>query len=62
MLAFRAEITRVATLMYARDTSGAVYPQSGIRDGFHAARSSKNLDGRLLQKDYSNPGAFDRSH
>ena len=27
VLAFRAEITRVATMMYARDTSGAVYPQ-----------------------------------
>src|SRR5262249_23311676 len=37
VLAFRAEITRIATLMYARDTSGAVYPQSGVRDGFHVA-------------------------
>ena len=37
VLAFRAEITRVITMMYARDTSGAVYPQSGVRDGFHVA-------------------------
>jgi hypothetical protein len=42
VLAFRAEITRVATLMYARDTSGAVYPQSGIRDGFHVSSHHSN--------------------
>jgi len=42
VLAFRAEITRVATMMYARDTSGAVYPQSGIRDGFHVASHHSN--------------------
>jgi hypothetical protein len=41
-LAFRADITRVATLMYARDTSGAVYPQSGVRDGFHVASHHSN--------------------
>jgi hypothetical protein len=42
VLAFRAEITRVATMMYARDTSGAVYPQSGVRDGFHVASHHAN--------------------
>jgi hypothetical protein len=42
VLAFRAEITRVATLMYARDTSGAVYPQSGVREGFHVASHHSN--------------------
>jgi len=42
VLAFRAEITRVASMMYARDTSGAVYPQSGIRDGFHVASHHSN--------------------
>jgi hypothetical protein len=42
VLAFRAKITRIATLMYARDTSGAVYPQSGIRDGFHVASHHSN--------------------
>jgi len=42
VLAFRADITRVATLMYARDTSGAVYPQSGVRDGFHVASHHSN--------------------
>ena len=42
VLAFRAEITRVATMMYARDTSGAVYPQSGVREGFHVASHHSN--------------------
>jgi hypothetical protein len=42
VLPFRAEITRIATLMYARNTSGAVYPQSGIRDGFHVASHHSN--------------------
>ncbi len=43
VLAFRADITRIATMMYARDTSGAVYPQSGVRDGFHVASHHSNL-------------------
>ena len=34
-LAYQADITRVSTLMYARDLSPATYPASGIRDGFH---------------------------
>jgi len=42
VLALRAEITRIATMMYARDTSGAVYPQSGVRDGFHVASHHAN--------------------
>ena len=42
VLAFRSEITRIATMMYARDTSGAVYPQSGVRDGFHVASHHSN--------------------
>jgi hypothetical protein len=42
VLAFKSEITRIATMMYARDTSGAVYPQSGVRDGFHVASHHSN--------------------
>ena len=41
-LAFQANVTRVATMMYARDTSGAVYPQSGVREGFHVASHHSN--------------------
>ena len=42
VLAFKGDITRVSTMMYARDTSGAVYPQSGVRDGFHVASHHSN--------------------
>ena len=37
LLAYRADITRVSTMMYARDLSGASYPGRGVRDGFHTA-------------------------
>src|SRR5690348_505156 len=43
VLAYRAEITRVSTFMYARDTSGATYPASGVRDGFHTASHHSNV-------------------
>jgi hypothetical protein len=43
VLAYRAEITRISTLMYARDTSGATYPSSGVRDGFHTASHHSNV-------------------
>lgn len=36
VLAFKADITRVATLMYARDLSATVYPESGVPDAYHA--------------------------
>ena len=34
-------------------------PGPGSQRPLHAARSSQNLDRRLLQEDHSNPGAFD---
>lgn len=56
VLAFRAEITRVSTMMYARDTSGAVYAPSGVRDGFHVAshhsNSRANMDKFALINNY----------
>jgi hypothetical protein len=42
-LAWRAEITRISTMMYARDTSGSTYPLSGVRDGFHTASHHSNV-------------------
>ena len=36
VLAYKAEITRVSTLMLARETSTTVYPDSGVRSGFHS--------------------------
>jgi hypothetical protein len=46
-LAFRADITRVATLLYARDLTSRVFPASGIDRGFHGlshhGENPKNL-------------------
>ena len=36
ILAFKTDVTRIATLMLSRDLSGAVYPDSGVPDGYHA--------------------------
>jgi hypothetical protein len=42
-IAFQSDVTRIATLMYARDLSAAAYPQSGVRDGFHTASHHSNI-------------------
>jgi hypothetical protein len=34
-LAFQADITRVSTVLYARDLTSRSYPESGVFDGFH---------------------------
>ena len=47
VLAYRAEITRISTVMYARDTSGATFPGSGVRDGFHGASHHSNVRARM---------------
>ena len=47
VLAYQAEITRISTMMYARDTSGAVYAGSGVRDGFHTASHHSNARARM---------------
>ena len=48
VLAYKSEITRISTLMFARENSNAVYPATGIRDGFHNAshhsNERKNMD------------------
>jgi hypothetical protein len=47
-LAYQAEITRISTLLYSHETSGTVYPKSGVREGFHNAshhsNNRKNMD------------------
>ena len=42
VLAYKADITRISTMMFARDLSGATYPLSGIRDGFHTCSHHSN--------------------
>jgi len=48
VLAYKTEITRISTLMLARENSNAVYPGSGVREGFHNAshhsNERKNMD------------------
>jgi uncharacterized protein DUF1552 len=47
VLAYRTDITRISTLMYARDLSGTAYPGSGVRDGFHNASHHSNVRARM---------------
>ena len=48
VLAYKSEITRISTLMLARENSNAVYPGAGVREGFHNAshhsNERKNMD------------------
>src|SRR5262249_58840357 len=41
-LAYQTEITRISTLLYSHETSGTVYPKSGVREGFHNASHHSN--------------------
>src|SRR6201999_1879776 len=43
VLAWQADITRVSTLLMAKELSNAVYPKSGIRDAFHILSHHSNL-------------------
>ncbi len=42
VLAWRSEITRISTLMLARENSNTFYPGSGVREGFHNASHHSN--------------------
>ena len=47
VIALQAEITRVSTLMFARELSGAVYPETNIRDPFHNLSHHSNDRGNM---------------
>jgi hypothetical protein len=47
VLAYQSEMTRVATLMYAKDLSPASYPASGNRGGFHGASHHANVKANM---------------
>ena len=47
VIAFQAEITRVSTLMFARELSGAVFPETTIRDPFHNLSHHSNDRGNM---------------
>jgi Protein of unknown function (DUF1552) len=46
-IAYKSEITRVATLMYAKDLSPSTYPESGNRSGFHGASHHANAKANM---------------
>ncbi len=50
-LAFQADITRVSTVLYARDLTARVYPLSGSNSGFHGASHHAENPERIA--DYS---------
>jgi hypothetical protein len=47
VIAFQAEITRVSTLMFARELSTAVFPETTIRDPFHNLSHHSNDRGNM---------------
>jgi hypothetical protein len=47
VIALQAEITRVSTLMFARELSTAVYPETTIRDPFHNLSHHSNDRGNM---------------
>jgi hypothetical protein len=47
VIAFQSEITRVSTLMLARDLSGSTYPLSGVRDAFHGASHHSDIPANM---------------
>lgn len=47
VLAWQTEITRISTFLLAKELTGAVYPKSGVRDGFHTlSHHSNNEDNK----------------
>src|SRR5439155_3870744 len=46
-LAYKSEITRVSTLMFAKVLSPSSYPQSGTRGGFHGASHHANVKANM---------------
>ena len=46
-IAYKSELTRVATLMYAKDLSPSTYPESGNRSGFHGASHHANVKANM---------------
>jgi hypothetical protein len=43
VLAWQADLTRVTTLMFAKEVSNAVYPASGVREPFHNLSHHSNV-------------------
>lgn len=48
-LAFQGDITRVATMLYARDLTGRVYPESGTNISFHGGSHHAEDPSRMAE-------------
>ena len=46
-LAFKADVTRVITMMLSRDLSAAVYPECGVTDAYHGLSHHQNDAARM---------------
>lgn len=49
VLAWQADVTRVTTLMFAKEVSNAIYPASGIRDPFHNLSHHSNIPDNIVR-------------
>ena len=49
VLAWQADVTRVTTMMFAKEVSNAVYPASGIRDPFHNLSHHSNVPDNIAK-------------
>ena len=49
VLAWQADITRVTTLMFAKEVSNSVFPESGIRDPFHNLSHHSNVPDNIVK-------------
>jgi Protein of unknown function (DUF1552) len=49
VLALQADITRVSTVMFARETSGRSYPEIGVPDGHHSVSHHDNNPEKLAK-------------
>jgi hypothetical protein len=46
-LSWQADLTRVATMMVARELSNRLYPKSGVNEGFHNASHHSEIPGNI---------------
>jgi hypothetical protein len=49
VLAWQADVTRITTLMFAKEVSNAIYPASGIRDPFHNLSHHSNVPDNIVR-------------
>ena len=49
VLAWQADVTRVTTLMFAKEVSNAVFPASGIREPFHNLSHHSNVPDNIAR-------------